>query len=124
MSLANTLIEPLVSDAEALAAAGFATPEDINIAMQLWRRSPAGPLPDVQPDTQGSAEPPSQFQLGSRCIGTGTMATGIVEVFATGGSQDHRDRTDSRPIRTGAREHRPRLSAPWSWGSWTARHAR
>jgi 3-hydroxybutyryl-CoA dehydrogenase len=86
VSLANTLIEPLVSDAEALAAAGFATPEDINIAMRLGAGHPRGPLPDVQPDTEGSAEPPSQVPARVAVIGTGTMATGMVEVFARAGA--------------------------------------
>ena len=86
MSLANTLIEPLVSDAEALAAAGFATPEDMNIAMRLGGGHPQGPLPDVQPDTQRRAERPSLVPARVAVIGTGTMATGMVEVFARAGA--------------------------------------
>jgi 3-hydroxybutyryl-CoA dehydrogenase len=86
VSLANTLIEPLVSDAEALAAAGFATSEDINTAMRLGAGHPQGPLPDVHPGAKTGAEPPSQVPAGVAVIGTGTMATGMVEVFARAGA--------------------------------------
>ena len=85
MSLATTLIEPLVSDAEELAAIGFATPEDIDTAMQLGAGHPHGPLGTTPRD--GDVEALVAVPGSAAIIGTGTMATGIAEVFAKAGAK-------------------------------------
>jgi 3-hydroxybutyryl-CoA dehydrogenase len=85
VSLANTLVAPLLADAEALASADFATAQDINTAMKLGAGHPHGPLPEAA----GSAptdDPAIDVPTAVAVIGTGTMATGMVEVFARAGA--------------------------------------
>jgi 3-hydroxybutyryl-CoA dehydrogenase len=87
VSLANTLVGPLVSDAELLAATGFATPEDINTAMELGAGHPQGPLRSCRPGEAAPISDPVETPATVAIIGTGTMATGMVEVFARAGSK-------------------------------------
>jgi 3-hydroxybutyryl-CoA dehydrogenase len=88
MSLADTLIAPLLDDARRLADSGFAGRADIDTAMRLGAGHPHGPFELMgEPATPADPADDSEVSRPARVavVGTGTMARGIAEVTARAG---------------------------------------